>query len=133
MSLQLSAPHPAVQTTSVLPSPQFSNQEAITATVSKLYAVDGTLYTYKRPKDGRHKLTWTFLLTQAKALEVRAFVLSYFASEIKVVDHDQRSWVGYFVSNPFELRGERRGAPTVQGLTYGEIHSITLEFEGREV
>ena len=70
---QLQAPYPGLQTTSILPSPQFGDSESLRAEVSVKRAVDGTRYTYVKRKGGR-KLQWTFQLTRNKALELRAFI-----------------------------------------------------------
>lgn len=121
MSFQLAAPHPGVQTISLLPNPQFSDGEALTASVTPKRATDGTLYTYVKTKGGRRKLNWSFRLARAKALELRAFLLSYFASKIQVTDHNGRVWVGNFTSNPFEIES-----------SHPQLDNITIEFEGVE-
>jgi hypothetical protein len=118
---QLAAPHPGIQTISLLPNPQFSDGEALTAAVTPKRATDGTLYTYVKTKGGRRKLNWSFRLSRAKALELRAFLLSYFASKIQVTDHNGRVWVGNFTGNPFELDSSAPG-----------LDNITIEFEGVE-
>ncbi len=51
---QLSAPYPTLQTTTVLPSPQFGDGVALLDTVNRKLAMDGTRYTYvKRRGNGR--------------------------------------------------------------------------------
>lgn len=127
---ELAAPYPEIQTISLLGSPQFSDGEALTVTLSPKRATDGTLYTYVKTKAGRRKMTWTFRLPRAKALELRAFLLSYFASQIRVTDHNERIWVGHFTNNPFEFDTDS-GGPYIGSLR-GEMQSITLEFEGVE-
>lgn len=94
-------------------------------------ARDGTRYTYIKRKTGR-KLQWTFKLTRNKALEMRAFIQSYFASKIKVVDHNNRVWIGNFINNPFEWSTESRAAPAIAPMPRGESVVITIEFEGTE-
>ena len=94
-------------------------------------AMDGTRRTYVKTKGGRRRLKWTFQLTRNKGLELRAFIQSYFASKIYVLDHLGRNWVGYFTSNPFELDTPERGAPARPPLLRGEVEqAIELEFEG---
>lgn len=129
--ITLQAPHPGLQTTTFLPNPQFSDTEALTASLSVKRSLDGTLFTYKKTKGGRRKLTWTFTLTRPKALELRAFLLSYYASTVKVVDHNDRTWLGNFTNNPFEFESARRAAPAIGDLA-PEACVITLEFEGVE-
>ena len=128
---QLEAPYPTVQTTSILPNPEFGDSENLKAQVSTKRAMDGTRYTYVKRKGGR-KLQWTFRITRNKGLELRAFIQSYFASQIKVTDHAGRVWIGHFTSNPFEFDTPTRAAPAIAPMPRGEYQTITIEFEGEE-
>jgi hypothetical protein len=129
---QLSAPYPTLQATSILPSPQFSDQESLLDCVSRKLAMDGTCYTYVKRRNGRRKMKWTFRLSRNKALELRAFLFSYFASKIKVIDHNDRIWVGNFTNNPFEFDTPEAAQPAIAPLPRGESQAIDLEFEGVE-
>lgn len=126
---QLQAPHPGLQTTTVLPSPKFGDSESLRAEVITKRAMDGTRYTYVKRKGGR-KLQWTFKVTRNKGLELRAFIQSYFASTIQATDHTGRVWVGKFVNNPFEFDTPSRGGPAIAPMPRGEVQTITIEFEG---
>ncbi len=126
----LQAPYPTLQTLTVLPEPKFSDAMNLTDAVIVKRAMDGTRRTYVKTKGGRRRLKWTFQLTRNKGLELRAFIQSYFASKICVLDHLGRNWVGYFTSNPFELDTPERGAPARPPLLRGEVQAIELEFEG---
>jgi len=128
----LSAPYPMLQTTTLLPDPQFSDHRGLTATLTRKTAMDGTRYTYVKRKDNRRRLQWSFRLMRNKALELRAFIYSYFASKIKITDHNETVWVGYFTSNPFEFDTSERAAPALTPMPRGEIVNIELEFEGIE-
>jgi hypothetical protein len=128
----LQAPYPQLQTTTLLPNPQFSDREGLTDVVNRKTAIDGTRYTYVKRKNGRRKLLWSFRITRNKGLELRAFILSYFASPIRIIDHNGRVWVGYFVSNPFEFDTPERAAPAISPMPRGETQVIDLEFEGVE-
>lgn len=125
------APYPGVETTSILPNPEFGDGENLKVSVVTKRAMDGTRYTYVKRKGGR-KLQWTFKLTRNKGLELRAFIQSYFASKIKVTDHNDRVWIGHFVINPFEFDTPSRAAPAITPMPRGENQVITLEFEGEE-
>ena len=129
---EIAAPYPMLQTTTLLPDPQFSDQEGLAVTVSRKTAMDGTRYTYVKRKDDRRKLKWSFRLSRNKGLELRAFIFSYFASKIKVIDHNGRIWVGNFTSNPFEFDTSGRAAPAIAPMPRGEIVNIEIEFEGVE-
>jgi hypothetical protein len=129
---QLAAPYPALQTLTVLPSPQFSNQESVLDTVSRKLAMDGTRYTYVKSRNGRKKSKWTFLLSRNKGLELRAFLVVYFATKIQVTDHNGRVWVGNFTSNPFEFDTPNAAQPAIAPMPRGELQAIDIEFEGVE-
>lgn len=120
----------AYQTTSLLPDPEFSDTESLTAEVKMQHAMDGTLYVGRATKEGRRKLQWTFQVTRNKGLELRAFLFAYFASEITVTDHYGRVWVGHFTNNPFELTSSKKAGPAIQGWPRGETQEVQLEFEG---
>jgi hypothetical protein len=124
------APYPALQTTTVLPSPQFSDSESLPDTFNQQKAMDGTRYIYVHRKQGRRKAQWTFLLTRNKALELRAFILAYYASQVRAVDHDDNVWVGNFINNPFEMDTPERGGPAISPMPKGEAQTIQIEFEG---
>ena len=94
------APYPQLQTTTVLPDPQFSDQQAIVDTIVQKRAMDGTRYVYVKRRAGRRKLKWSFHLTRNKGLELRAFVQSYFASRVRVVDHNGDNWILHFAREP---------------------------------
>ena len=129
---EIAAPYPMLQTTTLLPDPQFSDQEGLAVAVSRKTAMDGTRYTYVKRKDDRRKLKWSFRLSRNKGLELRAFISSYFASKVKVIDHNGRIWVGNFTSNPFEFDTSGRAAPAIAPMPRGEIVNIEIEFEGVE-
>lgn len=126
---QLQAPYPAIEATSLLPNAQFSDGEGLTDEVQVKRTLDGTLYTYVKTKNGRRQLTWDFLITRNKCLEVEEFVRAYIAQKIKITDHRDRVWVGYFTDNPIEFTSAGRGKPGRDGFP-GEMYTCTLTFEG---
>lgn len=128
---RMSAPYPTLQTLTVIPNPQFSDREGNLNTVSRATAMDGTRYTYVKRRT-RRKMQWNFKLSRNKALEVRAFFMSYFASQIQIIDHRNRVWLGYFTSNPFEFESQSRAALAIPPMPRGETVSIDIEFEGEE-
>lgn len=128
---RMEAPYPILQTLTVMPNPQFSDQETNLNTVSRKLAMDGTRYTYVKRRV-RRKMLWSFRLSRNKALEVRAFFMSYFASKIRITDHRNRVWLGYFTSNPFEFDTPSRAAPAISPMPKGETQTIDIEFEGEE-
>jgi hypothetical protein len=125
MNVILQAPHPLIETTTILPSPKFSDQESPRSTVEIQRAIDGTKYSYVK-KNQRRKLQYLFRLTRLKALELRAFIYAYYRATILVTNHKGEVWRMKFVSNPFEFSGLGR-AKNSPGNEYQEI---TLELEG---
>ena len=55
----LQAPHSLIQTTTILPDPEWNDGEGIMSTMSLNSAEDGTLYSYVKRTD-RRKLGYTF-------------------------------------------------------------------------
>ena len=129
---QFTAPYPALQTTTLLPSPQFSDSEAVLASVIRKLAMDGTRYTYVKRRNGRQKLKWTFWLSRNKGLELRALIRAYFTSPVQAIDHNARVWVGNFTSNPFEFDTTEGAQPAIAPMPRGELQAIDIEFEGVE-
>jgi len=127
----LQAPYPMLQTTTVLRNPEFSDSEGMMVSVSRKTAIDGTRYTYVKRK-GRRKLKWYFRISRNKGLELRAFIMAYFASKIMVTDHNGRIWVGNLTDNPFEFETPERAGPAISPMPRGETQVIQLEFEGVE-
>jgi len=121
------APYPALQTTTLLPSPTFSDQNALKATVKTVRSMNGTRYTYVQSREGLHKLKWDFKLARHKALELREFINSYYGSLIHATDHNNEIWIGYLKNNPFEFSGDSRAA----GWPGNELVTASLEFEER--
>lgn len=128
----LAAPYPSLQTTTVLPSPQFGDTDGITDSVNIQEAMDGTLYsTIKQP--GRNKFRWDFVLTRNKGLELAYFYKAYAGQKIKIVDHENQTWVGYLTVNPFEGRSDAAAFPALQGWPRGERVTASIEFEGEQI
>ncbi|MHC4807080.1 MAG: hypothetical protein ACYTBX_12595 [Planctomycetota bacterium] len=88
-------------------------------------AMDGTSYTYVKSRSGRKRLQWDFTIARDKALELRAFLNVYYRTKIQVLDHNDDTWIGYLVNNPFESTG---GGKAVN-FPGGEVMDLTLEFE----
>lgn len=129
MTFTLVAPIPLTETTTVLPNPNFGDQEGATGELNILRTVKGGRRTYVISKD-RRKLRWDFTLSRNKALELFEFYRSYNAERISIEDHNERRWVGVITNNPFEIQMDRRGLPTRQNWPVGELCAVTIEFEG---
>lgn len=123
--ISLQAPYPAVQTTSILPNPQFSDVESLTSTMVLKKSLNNTRRTYVS-NTGLRMLTYSFRLTRGKALELREFIKAYFNQPVRLVNHKDETWIVYFTSNPFEFNGTERAV----GVPGNEMQTITLNFEG---
>jgi len=124
----LEAPYPGYQTTVLLPSPNWGNAVELTSSMSSVRAMDGTLYTYVKQKDGRKRFRFDFEISRSKALELRAFIQVYYRTAMRFRDHDANQWIAYLQNNPFEFAGSSKAEP----FPGGETMTITLEFEERE-
>ncbi len=131
-SFEISAPYPALTTTIILKNPYVGDGESILDAVSTKRAIDGTLFTYVRTKGGRRKLKWDFTLSRNKCIELQQFIKSYFASKLRVVDHNGRVWIGHFTSNPFDFTGSSYTGVLLQDWPVGEDYTFSVEFEGIE-
>jgi len=110
MSVRFGAPWPTLQTFINLPSPQFGNSEANTATVE-----------FRR-------LQINFDMTQAKGFELLEFIRSYHAVQIQYIDELNQTWIGYFVTNPNQTQS-RALAVSDPNSMYAHV-TIQVEFEG---
>ena len=127
MSFTLQAPYPAIKTTSLLPSPQFANTQGLKSRIASIMrSMNNTRYTYVQSNPDQN-LTFQFLLTRPKALELREFILLYFASKVKITIHDGDVWVVNLVNDPFEFTGERKAEPS------REMYTINLTMRGKRL
>lgn len=122
------APYPSIQITLELPSPDWSDSVALTSTLQVLRSMNGAKYTYVHERNGRKKLQWDFRIARHKALELRAFLKTYYRFRVQIIDHNDDSWIGYLINNPFESAG----SGSAGGFPGGETMDITLEFEEKE-
>lgn len=120
----LQAPLPNLQTTTVLPSSQFSDSQSPRLKIDMKQSMNGTLYSYVK-SNARQKLQYPITLSRMKALELRAFILAYYRAGIRLTNHLNEVWDVKFTANPFEFSGKSRSSDPGN-----EAVDITLEFEG---
>lgn len=125
---KLEAPFPGYQTTLALPSPVWGDTVGVAASVSTIRSMNGTLYTYVKQREGRKQLHFNFKIARHKALELRAFIKVYYATPMRLTDHNGVQWDAYLRNNPFESAGDSKAEP----FPGGETMTVTLEFEERE-
>lgn len=107
------------QTTTLLPNPDFDDSEGLMDEVIIKRTIDGARHTYVKTKNQRRKLLFAIKLTRLKALELRAFIQSYFYSEIELTDHLDQVWIGNIIVNPFEFT-----------TASADVTTIQIDFEG---
>jgi hypothetical protein len=120
---EITAPWPTANCRIYLPNPKFGDSESLAIEMNPKRAMDGTLYTYVKTKGLRRKLVLSFTMTRLKSIEFNRFLLMYISQQIKIVDHLNRTWVGYITSNPVEFNTSKRGNPG------GGNESVDVDFE----
>ena len=122
---RIEAPYPRRHLTIILPSPDWGDSIVLSNTLNIQHALDGTSYTYIKSKANRKRLHWQFILSRNKILELKYFFEKYHSTQVRVVDHLNQSWIGYFQSNPFEAAHE--GAAF--NFPGKDVSNLVLEFE----
>lgn len=121
----LQGPLPNLQTTTMLPNPQFNDSHTRQLKVDAKDAMNGELYTYVK-SNTRAKLKYTWLLGRMKALELRAFITAYYRAKLRLTNHKGEIWEVYLTTSPTEFTGNS----TAKGIPGDEKYEVTLEFEG---
>lgn len=117
----LQAPFDVIQTTILLPSPQFGDYTSPQIKVTIRNAEDGTIYSTVKTSD-RDKLEWDFQLTHAKARELACFIEAYNGHMWRVTTVDEYVYYAYLLTNPVEF------SPVSLSTT-----NVRLEFEGTRI
>lgn len=125
MSFLLQAPAPDVQTSSILPSPIFNDNESRRMSVSLRRSMNNTKRSYVKSST-RSRVSYSFNLTRMKGEELRNFILAYYRAKLRWTDQLGDVWEGYFTINPFEFSGAGRAA----GSPGSEYTEVTLQMEG---
>lgn len=135
MSVILQAPHPLIMTTSYFPNPALEDVLAVQGEFVRKYAMNGLRYTYLKgdlANTKRHRVVYTFNnLSVMKAEELKAFLRSYSAAQIKMSNWKNEIWIVNIVNNPFDGTTEGRFAPGC--LVRAEFISLQLVFDGFKV
>lgn len=121
----LQAPYPNIETVSALPSPLFSDLEKQKSDISIRRSMNNTVRTYVKKREN-HDFSYNFLISRAKAIELKRFIEAYNHVKILLTNHKDENWVVNLTNNPFEFN--RAGA--AQNFSGREYVTITLVFEG---
>ena len=122
---RITAPYPLLQTTTILPSPEWGDSVTLLPETIIIHAMDGTVYTYNKPKSNRRRFQWQFKLTRHKAIELKKFFQVYGTHQMKVTDHTNNSYIGTLQLNPLEFEGAERAGD----LPGSELMNVTITFE----
>jgi len=133
MSLTIEAPYPAIQTTTILPNPEFGDGISLAAEVDVKRATEGTVRTYISPKNKDKVLELSWRLTREKSLELRAFIEVYFAHKMRITDHMGRVWVVNMVTEGFDFTTFGRGDFNLDSDVAKEMLDIQISFRGQNV
>ena len=123
--LELRAPYPNLITRIRLPYPELGEGESMLSTMTIKRTLNGMLYTYIKTNNSNQKLSFKFSMTRSKAEEFKRFLISYLTKQIHILDHMDRAWSGYFITNPVEFVTVKRGSPG-GGL---ELVEVSIDFE----
>jgi len=128
VSVRFAAPFPAIQTIIHLPTPEFGNSEANTATVEFKRSMNNVRYSYVKARPTRRRLQFSFSMTQAKGFELLEFIRSYQRIQIQYTDEENQSWLGFFITNPNETETRSLGNKNANAMF--AFVNIQVEFEG---
>lgn len=116
------APHELVETTIILPRPDFSDDENLDIKVQYDQAMDGTIYSYKQTSD-RSMISQNYILTREKAEELRRFFIAYSTKNIRLYNYDETVWVVKFEDKELSITTQFNS----------EIKQVSLNFIGKRV
>lgn len=124
--ITVAAPYPNIITNIRLPNPEFGDQEGLAHSLTSKRTMNGMLYTYVKTNDDNRLLKISFIMTRSKGEEFKRFLLVYVSKKVRMIDHLNRTWLGYFTSNPIEFTTTKRGSPGGAN----ELMEVSLDFEG---
>lgn len=122
MSFVMMAPHSLVQTTMLLPSPEFGDSDNIVAAINLKRSMNGKKRTYINTVPDEH-LIYEFNLTRGKTLEVIEFIKIYYPHYVRIINHKSETWVAKIMNDPFDFTTFR----------YLEDATFRLELRGTEL
>jgi len=123
MSVILQAPYPGMVATTVLPSPDLGDNEALKNRLDIHKSMTGLRRTYVNSSD-RNTLTYNFKITRSKALELEEFIKAYNSEQWRVTSYDGRVWIVNLMNNPFQFTSISKAGPRRETLT------VQLQLEG---
>lgn len=102
MSFVMMAPHQLVQTTMLLPSPEFGDSDNIVAAINLKRSMNNTKRTYINVPSDEY-LIYEFILTRGKTLEVIEFLKIYYPYDVRIINHKNETYVCKIMTDPFDF------------------------------
>lgn len=109
-----------------LPNPQFDDSESTGDILTVYRSMSNQIYTFVKVQPFR-KLTYSFIITRQKAIELRKFFDNERANKIEVQNHKTEIWIGYLITNPIVYTATKLAEPC------GEQVEVSLDFEAIRV
>jgi len=122
----LTAPFPGAGAGIILPAPLLGDKENTVSQSAVKRAMDGTTYTYVNRSPNR-LLSYTFNLSRAKGLELKAFLEDHNGDTMWMQDWKGATWSVNLMTNPVSFVQNRRSAPN------GPNVGVNLQFEGVKI
>lgn len=131
MTVILSAPASAPTALTVLPNPDFTDEQAHDIALEYEESIDGTPHTYIRnPSLQRISLTFSNV-GRGKLQEVQEFIQLFHGTIIRLTDHNDVVWEGAIENEPVEFTHEVK-SDLAGGPRY-ESGGFSLSFIGLKV
>jgi hypothetical protein len=105
----------------LLPTPNFSDAQALLSSINSRKSMNGTRYTYVK-RSNSHRLRYVFTLARGKSLELRNFIKQNNTSKLRLHNWKGEAWDVKIVNNPFEITVNSRNS----------LEAV-IEFEGQRV
>lgn len=114
----------------VLKDPSLADLRQTTVSVSINTMMSGVVRT-RRSTPATTALRLTFKeVTRAKTIEMRDFIVATLGEQVRYIDYDGVSWLGYIITEPNSFLTTGRG---LGNEARREANEFTIEFEGRKL
>ena len=120
--IYIQAPFSLPQTTMKLPSPLFDDGDALDHLLQMKRAMNGVRRSYVKT-NGERLLTYDFVLTRGKGLELQAFIDAYYGVECGMYNWRDEHWKFKFMDP----------TPKFVYTTLGETTTVSLTLRGKQL
>jgi hypothetical protein len=102
LSIKFDYPPTGPTETVTLPSPQLGDSVQHEQTINFHRTMSGKLFSYKRTPEHRIFLWNIIAISDDLISDFRDFYITANGKEIRITDHNDNEWDGYFMNDPFE-------------------------------